>query len=128
MTKKKISLNFQNYTDFKYDEKIIRKITEILLNNREVKTSSCLENKNYSELAIDFVFCDDKFIHKINKKYQNDIHNYLEEEFCKNNDQILIHWKIYGSNEKTYYEDKPVIERFTKSINWGNWQIKSIIN
>lgn len=67
---KKINLNFINYTDFKYDKKTIEKIIRILLNNKEVYNLSCLADKNFDKLEFDFVFCNDEFIHKINKEYR----------------------------------------------------------
>ena len=71
----KINLNFENYTDFtcKDIKKTVRNILKEILNNKEVKQSYCLKNidkKEIKELSIDFVFCDDEFIHKVNKEYR----------------------------------------------------------
>ena len=67
---KKINLNFENTVDFKYDENIVNKIVQTLLEKKEVYDKSCLNNLSYSEITIDFVFCNDEFIHKINKEYR----------------------------------------------------------
>ena len=61
---KKITLNFENPADFKYDKNVVNKIVETLLSEKEVFDKCCLKNLSYKELVIEFVFCDDKFIHK----------------------------------------------------------------
>lgn len=65
-----IILNFDNLTNFKYDKKLIEKIINIFLNDKTVYENSCLNGLSYKDLSVDFVFCDDKFIHKINKEYR----------------------------------------------------------
>ena len=90
---KKISLNFENYTDFKYDKKNIDKILKILLDNEEVFNKSCLANKNFDELEVDFVFCDDEFIKKINNEYRGkdrptDVISFAL--FCDNNNSVVM--------------------------------------
>lgn len=67
---KKINLNFKNLSDFKYDEKVIKKITNILINMPDISDKSCLNKIFSKEISIDFVFCNDEFIHEINKKYR----------------------------------------------------------
>ena len=67
---KKINLNFENPVNFKYDENVINKIVKTLLTEKSVYGKSCLKNLSYHEVTIDFVFCDDEFIHKINKEYR----------------------------------------------------------
>ena len=66
----KINLNFENLTKFKPEKKIIKKIFNLLLKNNNVYKNSCLKNLKIKTLSIDFVFCDDDFIHKINKEYR----------------------------------------------------------
>ena len=68
--KKKINLNFENYSDFDYDENIITNIVNLLLSNENVYGKSCLDGVKFSELEFDFVFCNDEFIYKINNKYR----------------------------------------------------------
>lgn len=67
---KKINLNFENPADFKYDKNVVNKIVTTLLDEKEVFDKCCLNKLVYKELTIDFVFCDDEFIHKINKDYR----------------------------------------------------------
>ena len=67
---KKTNFNFENPVDFKYDKKIINKIVQTLFNEKKVYEKSCLKEFSYSEVTIDFVFCNDEFIHKINKEYR----------------------------------------------------------
>ena len=64
-----LNLSFENLTKFDYDKEVLQKIVQSLLEKPEVYQNSCLNDLNFSELSIDFVFCDDKFIHKINKEY-----------------------------------------------------------
>lgn len=68
--KAKINLNCENYTDFCFDKKIVRSIIKQLFEMPEVIEKSCLAGIDCKTLAIDFVFCDDKFIHEINKTYR----------------------------------------------------------
>ncbi len=68
--KKKINLNFENLSDFKFDGKTVRKIADILLNMSEISGKTCFKNVSFNEISIDFVFCNDEFIHKINKEYR----------------------------------------------------------
>lgn len=70
MTKTTLHLNFENFTDFKYDKKVVEKITQFFLNDKNIFEQSCLYNLSYKILSIDFVFCGDEFIHKINKEYR----------------------------------------------------------
>ena len=90
---KKISLNFENYTDFKYDKKIINKIFQILLDDKKVFNKSCLAGKNFDELEVDFVFCDDEFIKKINNDYRGkdcptDVISFAL--FCDDNNSVVL--------------------------------------
>ena len=65
-----LNLNFENYTDFEYKQGVVQKIVQSFLQKPEIYQKSCLNGLKYKELSIDFVFCDDKFIHKINKEYR----------------------------------------------------------
>lgn len=66
----KIKLNFENLTQFKPQKTVVRKIISILLKMPDVFEKSCLNGLKTSALSIDFVFCDNEFIHKINKEYR----------------------------------------------------------
>ena len=70
--------------------------------------------------------CDEYLV--LNEKYNNDINNYLSEEWFQENDCIVINWVNYDSNKLCYYEDKPLKERFTHIVLQKNNQFKSIIN
>ena len=59
--------------------------------------------------------------------YNNDIHLFLSDNKFKDTDSIILPWLNYGDNEQLYYEDKPVKERFTKSINQEDACIKYFI-
>ena len=65
-----LNLNFENLTKFDYDKEVVQKIVQSLLEKPEIYQNSCLNELKFSELSIDFVFCDDEFIHKINKEYR----------------------------------------------------------
>ena len=66
----KINLSFKNPAKFDYDKKLIKQLTEFIIKTPEVYEKSCLKNKAVDELAIGIVFCDDEFIHKVNKEYR----------------------------------------------------------
>lgn len=68
--KKKINLNFENYTEFNYSRDIILEIIDYLFSIEDIYKKSCLNNIFYKLCVIDFVFCDDKFIQQINKQYR----------------------------------------------------------
>ncbi len=69
-----ITLNIENLTnnktEFKADKKIIRQILKYYLKDKFIYEKSCLNGILYKKLSLDFVFCDDNFIHKINKEYR----------------------------------------------------------
>ena len=83
------------------------------------------ENKHLYDWIL---FCDiDEFL--ILENY-----NTIEEFILSNNefnnyDAIAICWKIYDDNNLIYYENKPVMERFThpSETTTNNTQIKSLI-
>ncbi len=66
----KTNLNFENYTDFEYNKSTVRKIFKLLIKNQYVFKKSCLFGLTLKTISVDFVFCDDNFIHKINKEYR----------------------------------------------------------
>ena len=66
----KININIGNFTKFKPQKSIIRKIIMLIIKNSEIFERSCLYDKTIKILSIDFVFCNDEFIHKINKEYR----------------------------------------------------------
>lgn len=68
---KRTTFNFENYTDFNYDKKIIKKISDFIFSSNEIQ-NECLNKEIFTKkIVVDFVFCDDKFIKKINKTYRN---------------------------------------------------------
>lgn len=69
----------------------------------------------------------DEFL-DLNLKYNNDVKQWLSQPKFQDKDSIIINWEIYDDNGLIYYEDKPVVERFTKSINSGGWHVKTILN
>ena len=87
-----LNLNFENLTKFDYEKEVVQKIVQSLLEKPEVYQNSCLNELKFSELSIDFVFCDDEFIHKINKEYRGkdkptDVISFAL--FCDDPDKIL---------------------------------------
>ena len=66
----KFNFNIDNQTEFKPDRQIIRKIFKAIIKNSIVFENSCLNGLDIKNLSFDFVFCNDDFIHNINKKYR----------------------------------------------------------
>lgn len=66
----KININIENFTKFKPQKSIIKKIIMLIIKNPEIFEHSCLYDKTIKILSIDFVFCNDEFIHKINNEYR----------------------------------------------------------
>lgn len=63
----------------------------------------------------------DEFLEILPQFCNNDINQYIEKSLsvCKNNynvdaEQIMVGWLIYNDNNRLFYEDKPVQERFTQ--------------
>lgn len=63
------------YPDFKIDEiKVyndVVKITEFILQDKDIFSSSCLKNYKFDAISFDIVLCDNNDIHRINKEYRN---------------------------------------------------------
>ena len=63
------------FEPWKIDEKkysdIAKKILKFYLSCPEIKTSSCLSGFKYSTISFDFLFCDSKKTHEINREYRN---------------------------------------------------------
>ena len=48
--------------------------------------------------------------------YNNDVHYFLSDNKFDNYDAIILPWLIFTDNNKLYYEDLPVQERFTTTF------------
>lgn len=53
--------------------------------------------------------------------YNNNIHKFLSDIKFINCEAVILSWLLYNDNGQLYYENKPVIERFTKSISEYNY-------
>ena len=42
------------------------------------------------------------------------VKEFLNQDKFKDTDLIHVNWKLYGDNDKVYYEPRPVMERFTR--------------
>lgn len=60
-----------------------------------------------------FFDCDEFLV--LNK--DKNISEYLSRDCFKEFDSIHVNWKIFDDNDLVYYEDKPVMERFTRPAN-----------
>jgi len=58
------------------------------------------------------------------QNYSN-INKFLSLSQFKNCSSILINWKYYGDNDKLYYEQKPLQQRFTKPFYFNNHNNKN---
>ncbi len=52
------------------------------------------------------------------------LQKYLSMPCFEDYDMIHVNWMSYGDNEKLYYEDKPLAERFTKPVTPYNFIVK----
>lgn len=50
---------------------IAKKILTIYLQTPEISENSCLKNYDYNSISFDFLFCDSKKTHEINRDYRN---------------------------------------------------------
>ena len=66
----KLNLNIENLENFDIDEIIIKKIIKNIIKNPKIIEKSCFKAGLPKILSVDFVFCNDEFIHKINKEYR----------------------------------------------------------
>lgn len=63
------------YENFELDEvqiyNDVNKMTEYILENKDIIKNSCLNNYKFNTLSFDIVFCSNEEIHRINKEYRN---------------------------------------------------------
>ena len=65
----------------------------------------------------------DEFLYLSNYTYIND---FLSSPLFEKCESIIINWKYYGDNDKLFYEQKPLKERFPKPITSNENLIKDI--
>jgi len=99
---------------------------DLYFNHNQLLKETYLNNYiNYDFICF---FDVDEFL-ELDEKYNNNINNYFDEDWCQTNECILINWDCFGFNNLTYYENKPLNERFTQRINdYYNNQTKIIVN
>ena len=115
--KKEIEKNFVTIVDYRGRN-----------NNRQIFEAyiDCYEknNKNYDWLSF---FDIDEFLELTNN---TNIQELLDNKRYKNCQNIKFNWLIYTDNDKLYYENKPVQERFTQPLynnKFFNQHIKSTV-
>jgi len=63
------------YKDWEIDEvffvNVAKKILKFYLSCEEIKDKFCLKGFDFNKLSFDFLFCDSKKTHEINKEYRN---------------------------------------------------------
>jgi glycosyltransferase involved in cell wall biosynthesis len=79
------------------------------------------EGKNYDWICF---FDIDEFL--IFKKNWN-LFNFLNRDKFINTDLILVSWQHYDDNNLVYYDNRPVMERFTHECKWYRHGVKSIV-
>lgn len=72
-----------------------------------------------------FLFFDcDEFLHL--EKHKT-IQEFLSQDIFKNFNTIVTSWKIYDDNDQLYYQNKPLLERFTREcdskVYHNEWQL-----
>lgn len=110
----KTDFNFENYTDFKYDKKTIRKILKTLLKKKKVYEKSCLKDIEIKTLSADFVFCNDEFIHKINREYRG---------FDKPTD--VISFALFSDDQQSVILDEINLGEIIVSVDTAKKQAKN---
>lgn len=62
------------YADFDIDEQKIYqntlRIARYILEQQDITEKSCINNRKFSDIVFDIVFCDNENIHRINKEYR----------------------------------------------------------
>lgn len=124
-------LNNDKVSVIKYE--VSNQIEKITGNKKLVYKQKNLYKNSYKEYSetydwIAFIDCDEYITIK-----EKTIQEYLNRFY--DTDIIHLQWLCYGDNDQIYYENKPVIERFTKHITKNakhycipaNMYIKSII-
>ena len=57
--------------------------------------------------------------------FYSDINKFLSLSKFRKCSSIVVNWKNYGDNDKIYYEQRPLQERFTKPFYFNNKNIKN---
>ena len=55
------------------------------------------------------------------------INEFLSQNIFSGTDAIQINWEVYGDDGNVRYDERPVVERFTKSIRDNSIFVKSIV-
>ena len=111
---RRLNLSFENYTNFEYSKTTIENIIKTVLNTPEVYEKRCLNNIEIKQLSIDFVFCDDEFIHKINKEYRN-----------KDSATDVISFALFCDDEKSVITDEINLGEIIVSVDTAKKQAES---
>ena len=115
--KKEIKDNYVTIVDFR-GKNTTRQLFEAYIDCYEKN------NKNYDWLSF---FDIDEFLEL---KNNTNIQELLDNERYKNCQNVKFNWLIYTDNDKLYYENKPVQERFTEPLyknKFFNMHIKSTV-
>ena len=63
------------YPDFEIDDVVVldnvQKITNYILNDKEIFSKSCLVDCEFESISFDIVLCNNEDIHRINRDYRN---------------------------------------------------------
>ena len=86
------------YSDWQIDEKkyidLAKKIIKFYLSMSEVLSASCLGGFEYKTVSFDFVYCDSKKTHEINREYRN-----------KDYSADIITFAIFADSEEKFIFD-----------------------
>lgn len=84
------------FSDWKLDEKDVikktRKMLEFLIS--ELKVRSCLNNREYSSVTLDIVFCDSERTYELNRDYRD-----------RDKPADIITFAIFADDEKSFVFD-----------------------
>jgi len=86
------------YSGWEVDEKrfidIAKKILEFYLSDPDVYEKSCLNNREFGTISFDFLYCDSKKTHEINREYRN-----------KDYPADIISFAIFADSEEKFIFD-----------------------
>ena len=109
----------EEYVSEKLADYIEEGFVDVNTNFRDILTAQTLTYNDFLdnyEGNYDWCFFVDTDEFLVLKSGIRNISEYLSDSIFDGYDSIAINWTYYGDNNKIYYEDAPVLERFDRKI------------